>query len=121
MISKNAWKYGLSLDLLDIETFSDILDKKTLDKYILFVECCHCAVESYLDSHPQIKFRSPDFGYFDILKKAAPNWYDEIDIWNKKIADCKEKYQENMFNYMQSLSVHPINKENEFVKKMCHF
>ena len=116
----STWKYGLSLDSLDIETLYDILDKKTLDKYILFIECCHYAVESYLDSNPQIEFRSPDFRYFDILEKTAPDWYDKIDIWNKKIAGCKEKYKKNMFSYMQSLSIYPINKENEFVKKMCH-
>ena len=116
----NKWKYGLSLDGLDFDNLYDILGVDILKKYIGFLERCHYAVESYVDNHPEIEFRSLGFRYFDILKTAAPDWYDEIDIWNEKISDRKEEYQKRMFNSMQSCSILPLNKDNEFVKEMCH-
>ena len=115
------WKYGLSLDGLDFENLYDILGTETLEKYVGFLERCHCAVESYLDNHPEIKFGDSGFGYFSILKKAAPDWYDEIDAWNKILADRKTEYQEKMFNFMQFCSVIPISKDDKFVKEMCRF
>ena len=114
----NKWKYGLSLDGLDFENLYDILGTEILEKYVGFLGRCHHAVEDYLNSYPEIQ---TNFKYFTVLKRVAPDWYDEISDLNKKIADYRTKHQDEMFNFMQSCSSLPISKGDKFVKEMCRF
>lgn len=89
------WKYGLSLvgaESLMISPFGfPLYSPQEAQEYYTLVEICHDLVEGYLDAHPN---EVVGFRYFDVLKKASPEYYQKVSEWSLDHKRRREEYTE---------------------------
>lgn len=96
----NTWKYSFDLvgarGLMDSELGIVLYSPSEKLEYVEMVKICHDLVESYLDEHPEIKYGTKGYRYYDILKMVSPEYDEKVRAWSLEHKRRKEEYYDKV-------------------------